>query len=294
MRPEPTTPIVRRGEDAWGGAAAGPAKVRQHRTNMILDDILESKRQELEAAKRELPMEELGPRLRGHLPLRNFKKALQQSARKPALIAELKRRSPSKGMLRERFDPVSLSQQLEEAGAAALSVLTDEPFFGGRLDFLRDAQQFTQLPVLRKDFVIDPYQVYEAAHHDADAVLLIAQVLDEEVLVACLQAADTLGLTALVEVHTEPDLKVALAAGASVIGINHRDLHTFTMHPDTTARLVPKIPAGKLVVAESGVQTREDVQRLHTLGVHAILIGESLMTAPDVGAKVRELFDGIW
>ena len=261
---------------------------------MILDDILESKRQELEAAKREVSFEDMEARLRNHLTLRNFKKSLQLATKKPALIAELKRKSPSHGMLRERFDPVSLAQQLQDAGASALSVLTDEPFFGGHLDFLRDVAQFAEIPVLRKDFIIEPYQVYEAAFHQADAVLLIVQLLTEETLVDCLHAADRLGLSALVEVHTEGELAIAVRSGASLIGINHRDLKTFTMQPDTTARLMPKVPAGKIVVAESGIQSAEDVRRLAALGVHAVLIGESLMTAPDVKAKVGELFHGMW
>ena len=260
----------------------------------ILDQILVNKQLEIEAAKERLPLEELRSRLRDHIAERNFRKALLNASKKPALIAELKRKSPSKGMLRERFDPVSLGQQLEDAGAGALSVFTDEPYFGGHLEFLRDVQQFVGVPVLRKDFILEPYQVYEAAYYFADAILLIVQGLAEDRLVECLQAADTVGLEALVEVHTEAELKIALSAGARVIGINHRDLKTFTMHPDLTERLVPKIPAGRAIVAESGVQRREDVERLKSLGVHAVLIGEALMTSPDVGAKVRELFQGIW
>ena len=260
---------------------------------MILDEILAAKQQEVEVAKGRLPLEELKGRLRSHVSQRSFRKALAQSG-KLSLIAELKRKSPSSGMLRERFDPVSLAQQLQEAGASALSVLTDETFFGGSLEFLRDVQQFTELPTLRKDFVIDPYQVYEAAYYQADAVLLIVQVLTEDQLTHCLEAALAVGVDALVEVHTKDDLDIALSVGANLFGVNHRDLRTFTLDPDATAHLVPKIPAGKLIVAESGVQTREDIQRLKALGVHAVLIGEALMTAPDVSAKVRELFDGIW
>lgn len=260
---------------------------------MILDEIIAAKHQEVEAAKERLPFAELEVRLRGRLAERSFRRALMRSGRL-SLIAELKRKSPSRGMLRERFDPVSLAQQLQEAGASALSVLTDEQFFGGSLDFLRDVQSFTEVPILRKDFVIDPYQVYEAAYYQADAVLLIVQVLTEGELMRSLQAADSLGMDALVEVHTEGDLHTALRSGAHLIGINHRDLRTFEVRSDTTAQLVPKIPAGKLIVAESGVKTREDVQQLKDLGVQAVLIGEALMTAPDVAAKVRELFDGIW
>lgn len=260
----------------------------------VLDDILAAKRQEVETAKTRLPLKELEKRVTVPRSSREFRRALQDAPAKPALIAELKRKSPSKGMLRERFDPVSLAQQLQDAGAAALSVLTDERFFGGTLDFLRDVQQFTEVPILRKDFIVDPYQLYEAAHCQADAVLLIVQVLSDTQLRDFLQLATQLGLDALVEVHSEEELTRALTAGARLIGINHRNLRTFTMHPDTTARLVPKIPAGIVIVAESGIQHQEEVRRLKTLGVHAVLIGESLMTAPDPAAKVRELFAGVW
>lgn len=259
----------------------------------MLDDIVMTKHQEIEAARRELPLEDLRARLASHMAERSFRKAVHQPG-KLSLIAELKRKSPSRGMLRERFDPVSLAQALEGAGAAALSVLTDETYFGGHLDFLRDAKQFTELPVLRKDFVVDPYQVYEAAFHGADAVLLIVRILTEEQFIACMQAADQADIEPFVEVHSEGELRTALGSGAHLIGINHRDLKTFQLDATLSERLIPKVPAGKVIVAESGVQSPEDVQRLKRLGVHALLIGEALMTAPDVAAKVRELFQGTW
>ena len=259
----------------------------------MLDEIVATKQQEVANAKAELPFDDLKARLASHFTERNFSKAIQQPGTL-SLIAELKRKSPSRGMLRERFDPVSLAQDLQRAGAAALSVLTDEAYFGGHLDFLRDAKQFTELPVLRKDFVVDPYQVYEAAFYEADAVLLIGRLLTEEELSLCMQAADKLGLEPVVEVHSEHELKMALSCGAHVIGINHRDLATFQIDPTLTAKLLPQIPAGKVIIAESGIQKPEDVQRMKQLGVHAVLIGEALMTAPDAGAKVRELFRGTW
>lgn len=259
----------------------------------MLDEIVLTKEREVEAAQHELPFEALKERLANHLAERNFRKALAVPG-KLSLIAELKRKSPSRGMLRERFDPVSLAQTFEKSGAAALSVLTDEFYFGGHLDFLRDAKQFTEIPALRKDFIVDPYQVYQAALYEADAVLLIARILTEETLMACMQAADQLGLEPLVEVHSEEDLAIALRSGAHVIGINHRDLRTFQVDPRVSEILVPRIPAGKLIVAESGIQTAEDVQRMQRLGVHAVLIGEALMTAPDPAAKIRELFFGTW
>ena len=259
----------------------------------MLDEIVLTKQQEVEQAQVRLPLEMLKDRAKRSVMTRSFRKAIHVPG-KLSLIAELKRKSPSKGMLRERFDPVSLAQTLEKAGAGALSVLTDEAYFGGSLDFLRDAKEFTEVPVLRKDFIVDPYQVYEAALYQADAVLLIVRILTEEALLDCVQAADTLGLEPFLEVHDESELKTALSVGAHVIGINHRDLHTFAVDPALSERLVPKVPAGKVIVAESGVQTAEDVQRLRALGVHALLIGEALMTAPDPAAKVRELFTGTW
>ena len=257
----------------------------------MLDDIVLSKQQEVESAKREVPLEDLKARMASYLATRSFRRAISQPG-KLSLIAELKRKSPSKGMLRERFDPVSLAQTLEPAGAAAFSVLTDEPYFGGHLDFLRDVKQFSEVPVLRKDFIIDPYQVYEAAFYEADAVLLIVRILTEESLIACMQVTDQLGMEPLVEVHSEGELKLALRSGAHVIGINHRDLRTFQLDPMLSEQLMPRIPSGKVIVAESGIHSPEDVQRLKRLGVHALLIGEALMTAPDPAAKVRELFHG--
>ena len=259
----------------------------------MLDEIVRRKEQEVAAAKARLPFDELKARLARHATERNFRAALEVPG-KLSLIAELKRKSPSRGMLRERFDPVSLAQTLEGAGAAALSVLTDEPYFGGHLEFLRDAKQFTEIPALRKDFIVDPYQVYEAACYEADAVLLIVRLLSDAQLAACFQAAEGLGLEPLVEVHAEEELARAVRAGARVIGINHRDLDTLTMDPDLSARLMPKVPAGKVVVAESGVQTAEDIRRMRRLGVHAVLVCEALMTAPDPAEKVRELFAGTW
>ena len=261
---------------------------------MILDEIVAHKRTEIAAAKQRLPLEELERRVRGHQTQRNFRTALSETGKRPALIAELKRKSPSRGMLRERFDPVRLAQELQEAGASALSVLTDERYFGGNLEFLRDVQAFTEIPLLRKDFILEPYQVYEAVYGQADAVLLIVSILTDGQLTYLRGLAEQFGMDALVEVHSQEELTRALDSGASIIGINHRDLHTFTLHAETTAELVPRIPSGKVIIAESGVQSSDDVKRLADLGVHAVLIGEALMVSPDVRVKVRELFLGIW
>ncbi len=261
---------------------------------MILDDILASKRQEVAAAKQRMPLEELKRRAHPRSSPHRFRDALTGAAKTPALIAELKRKSPSRGMLRERFDPISLAQQLQDAGASALSVLTNERFFGGTLETLHEVQAFVDIPVLRKDFILEPYQIYEAAVHQADAVLLIVRILSDAQLADTLRTADALGMDALVEIHTEEELARAQKAGASVIGINHRDLGTFTMDPTLSVRLVPRIPAGKVIVAESGIQSPADVKRMRQLGVHAVLIGEALMVATDPAAKVRELFTGVW
>ncbi len=254
----------------------------------MLEEILANKRQEVEAAKARLPLAELKARVGHHRAERDFRRAVTQPGRL-SLIAELKRKSPSRGMLRERFDPVSLAQILQANGASALSVLTDERYFGGHLEFLRDVKQFTEIPVLRKDFVLEPYQVYEAALYQADAVLLIMTVLDDATLTECLRVAQSLELAALVEVHAEAELDRALRAGAQLIGINARDLKTFTLHANVVARLVPRIPKDRTIIAESGLQSPEDLRRLRQLGVHAALIGEALMVAPDPAAKVREL-----
>ena len=259
----------------------------------MLDDILISKQREVLEAKHKLPIEDLKARVSHHIAERSLREALERS-KSLALIAELKRKSPSQGMLRERFDPVSLGQSLEAAGATALSVLTDEYYFEGNIEFMRDVKQFTEIPVLRKDFIIDPYQVYESVFYGADAVLLIVRLLPEELLINCLQAAEALSVDALVEVHSEADLKAALACGSTMIGINHRDLNTMKINTSLSEALVPKIPSGKLIIAESGIQNAEDVQRMKRLGVHGLLIGEALMTAADPAMKAKQLFSGIW
>jgi len=261
---------------------------------MILQEIVAYKRKEVAFAKAQRSVAELSRLVRGRHAGHRFRTALADSGKPLALIAELKRKSPSAGMLRERFDPVRLAQELQEAGASALSILTDEHFFGGSLDILRDVQPFVEIPILRKDFILDPYQIYEAVHASADAVLLIVRILTPAQLRELLELADQLGVDALTEVHSEEELELALKAGASLIGINHRNLQTFTTDPTLTARLVPKIPDSTLIVAESGIRRREELQAFAALGVHAVLIGETLMRSADVGATIRELFAGIW
>lgn len=254
----------------------------------MLDEIIAHKRAEVERAKQTLPLAELQRRLTHHQRERDFGAALKQPG-KLALIAELKRQSPSRGVLRERFEPVSIAQTYQECGAAALSVLTDTRYFGGQISFLRDVKDFTELPILRKDFIIDEYQIYESAQAAADAILLIVRLLTPQVLRSFMTTADTLQLDVLAEVHNEAELDTALAAGCRIIGINHRDLDTLTIDPTLSQRLAPRVPKTCTIVAESGLHTRADVERVQRLGVDAVLIGEAFMDAPDIAAKVREL-----
>ena len=208
------------------------------------------------------------------------------------LIAEVKRASPSRGLLAPNFDPVGLASRYAENGAAAISVLTEVDHFQGSLDHLEAVKEAVApqgIPVLRKDFLFDPYQLYEARARGADAVLLIVAMLEAARLRELLSAAQGLWLQALVEVHAEAELETALEAGAEVVGINQRDLRTFDVDVSLAARLRPLVPEGRIVVAESGISTAADVARLKTARVHAVLVGEALVTAPDTAAKVQEL-----
>lgn len=255
---------------------------------MTLTEIIEHKRQEVALAKEVRPLETLRERAKTLKLRREFRGAIARPHHLN-LIAEIKPCSPSAGVIRADADPVQIAQVYQAAGAQALSVLTDERFFGGHLGYLAQVRAATALPLLRKDFVIDLYQVYESAVAGADALLLIADLLSAEALREFLAASGELGLAALVEVHTEEDLQKALAAGADIIGINNRDLHTFKVDRETTARLIRHVPKECVVVGESGLRTYEDVMYVKSLGVHAVLIGEAFMAAPDIRGKVREL-----
>ncbi len=259
-------------------------------TGTFLDQILEAKRAEVASHRRETPLSELEGRIKGMPPALNFSGALWGD--RVRLIGEVKKASPSRGLLAPQFDPVGLATCYAENGAAAISVLTEVDHFQGSLDHLeavKAAMGPLSIPVLRKDFVYDHYQVYEARAWGADALLLIVAMLKAPQLQELLAAAQQLWLQALVEVHSEAELETALEAGAEVVGINHRDLRTFTVDRSLSSRLRPLIPAGRVVVAESGVSTAADVARLQEAGVHAVLVGEALVTAPDTAAKVREL-----
>jgi indole-3-glycerol phosphate synthase len=259
------------------------------KTETVLDRIVAHKREELAAVKPARPLAGV-KRLAAEAPaVRSFEKALRRPG--IALVAEVKKASPSRGVLREDFDPAGLARAYRDGGAAAISVLTDEKHFGGTLGHLESVRQALPdgPPLLRKDFLFDEYQLYESRAHGADAALLITAVLERALLAGLIELAGSLGLTPLVEVHDEPELERALKAGARVIGINNRDLRTFDVDLATTERLRRLIPAGHTVIAESGVFTREDMRRLETCGVDAVLIGEALVTSPDPAAKIREL-----
>jgi indole-3-glycerol phosphate synthase len=221
-------------------------------------------------------------------PSRGFRRALLEPPA-PRVVAELKRRSPSRGEIRAAFEPIGLARDYADAGAAALSVLTDERFFGGHLDTLAKVRREVELPLLRKDFVVDATQIDEARVAGADAVLLIAAALAPDELAALRDHALLRGLDALVEVHDEAELDRALRCGADLVGINNRDLRTFETDLAVTERLAPRIPAGVVVVAESGIFTPRDLARLSKAGAHAFLVGESLMRQRDVGAALRAL-----
>ncbi|MFH1265828.1 MAG: indole-3-glycerol phosphate synthase TrpC [Planctomycetota bacterium] len=254
----------------------------------ILDKIVATKREEIRQAKAQTSEAALGEQLADAPPPRDFLAPLAQEG-PIRLIAEVKKASPSKGVIRADFDSVAIAETYQRHGAAAISVLTDEPYFQGSLDYLRRIRAAVDLPLLRKDFIVDPYQVLEARAAGADAVLLIAECLDNATLKQLHDAVVELGMTPLVELYEPANLPRVLEAGARLVGINNRNLHTFEVDLEHTLRLLGKIPADRVVVAESGIRTRADVERLESAGVHAMLVGESLMAQDDVGAAVDEL-----
>ena len=259
----------------------------------ILDKIVEVKAREVERRKREEPLPLLEERIRSlPLPL-NLSGALTGDGIR--LIAEAKKASPSRGLLREDYDPAALAKAYADNGAAAVSVLTERDHFQGSLEHMaavKDAVGPTGAPVLRKDFIFDPYQVHEARAYGADAILLIVAILTPESLKDLLEISQSLWLQALTEVHTEEEMDTALAAGAEIIGINNRDLRTFNTDISLSERLAPRVPTGKITVSESGIHSHNDLVRLRRAGVHAVLVGEALVTAPDPGARVRALLNG--
>lgn len=254
----------------------------------ILDRIVETKRREIDAAQRVRPESELLASIKSLPPTRDFFAALAAPG-SIKLIAEVKKASPSKGVIRADFNPVDIARTYEQHGAVCLSVLTDEQYFQGSLDYLRQIRAAVQLPLLRKDFILDPYQLLEAREAGADAVLLIAECLDDCALRSLHNRAIELSLTPLVELYEPANLPRVLEAGATLIGINNRDLRTFEVDLGHTLRLKLQVPDNCLVVGESGIETRDDVVRLESGGVDAILVGESLMRQTDIGAAVDRL-----
>jgi indole-3-glycerol phosphate synthase len=258
----------------------------------ILMRILVWKRQEVGMAQRRVPLRELQTRVQDLPPTRPFWQALEaRDGQGSRIITEIKKASPSAGLIREDFDPVSIALTYERHGAAAISILTDSKFFQGDLAFLAAVRDRVQLPLLRKDFVIGAYQIYEARAWGADAALLIAAALELSELTALTALCFELGLEPLVEVHTAAELEKALACSCRLIGINNRDLHTFHTDIQTTLDLLPQIPDGYRVVSESGLGDRDTLVRLEAQGVAAFLIGESLMREPDIGVKLDALRD---
>jgi len=257
---------------------------------MILDQIVADNLRELEARKRSFPLEELKRvALEQPLPL-DFASALRSD--RIQLIAEVKKASPSRGVIRPDFNPVEIAQTYAGNGASAISVLTEPKYFQGSLNHLKDvrnALENKRLPLLRKDFIGDPYQVYESRAYGADSLLLIVAILTPEKLGELLGLSRELNMSCLVEVHNEAELEIALGSGARIIGINNRDLQTFTVDLTVTERLRPFIPPDRIVVSESGIKDRNDVENMRKWGVDAVLIGESLMSAPNIAAKMEEL-----
>ena len=258
----------------------------------ILKRILQRKEEEILERSREIPLAELAGQVATAPPVRPFVGAIRERLAQghPAVIAEIKKASPSKGVLREDFQTAEIAASYKEGGAACLSVLTDRDFFQGHEDFLRQARAACSLPVLRKDFIIDPYQVYEARFIGADCILLIVAALDDARLAELARLAVQLGMDVLVEVHDRDELERALSLDLTLIGINNRNLRTFETRLETTLELLPLIPPQRIVVTESGILSREDVALMRGQGVNTFLVGEAFMRVPDPGARLRELF----
>jgi indole-3-glycerol phosphate synthase len=255
---------------------------------MILDRIVSYNSEELEHKKRELPLAELQRMASQQSPALNMASVLRGDGIR--LIAEVKKASPSRGLIRSDFNPVEIAEIYAGNGAAAISILTETRHFQGSLDHLKNIRKvLPDKPLLRKDFIVDPYQVYESRAYGADSLLLIVALLSLATLKELLCLSHELNMTCLVEVHSEAEVEIALKSEAEIIGINNRDLNTFDVDIATTERLIPLIPKERIVVSESGIKSRDDIEKLRRSGIDAVLIGEYLMSAPDVGARIREL-----
>ncbi len=257
---------------------------------MILDEIVASTLDFLAGEKTRVPLEEVKKRAMRQSPPRSFARAL--NGRPFAVIAEVKKASPSRGVICRDFDPAGIAAIYSQGGAAAISVLTEEKYFQGKLGYVETIRENLKdkcPPLLRKDFILDAYQVHQSRAAGADALLLIAAILTRGRLKELLDLSHELGMDCLVETHNEPEMETALAAGAGIIGINNRDLHTFKVDLDTTQRLRPLVPPGRLVVSESGIRGHQDILKMKEWGVNAALVGEALVSAPDIALKMREL-----
>jgi indole-3-glycerol phosphate synthase len=256
----------------------------------VLSEILATKRTEVAFLKERTPVQVLQEQLQTAPPTRDFRAALA-TAQGTALIAEVKKASPSKGVIRENFDAIEIAQTYAANGATCLSILTDEKYFQGKLEYLHQIREVVSLPILRKDFIVDPWQIPQSRVAGADAILLIVAALCPQDLRGMIKMAAEYDLAALVEVHDAEEMQEALDAGAKLIGINNRNLHTFRVSLSGTLDLLPTLPPDpeRLIVSESGIFTREDVETLEAAGVHAILVGESLMREAEIGPKVRAL-----
>lgn len=254
---------------------------------MILDEICDHKRAEVAARRKAVPREALEERLQTAKPPRDFRRALREPGM--SLIAEVKKASPTKGTFLEDVDPIDIASAYEQGGARAISVLTDQKYFKGSLDDLTSVRRHVGLPCLRKEFIVDEYQVYEARAAEADAILLIARVLSDEQLKDYHAVAKSLGMACLVETHDASDIERSLKAGANIIGINNRDLTTFEVDFNTTLTLKKLVPGGHVLVSESGIRTRDHVKMLEDGGIDAILVGETLVTSGNIVQTIREL-----
>jgi indole-3-glycerol phosphate synthase len=253
-----------------------------------LGEIVSKKREKIILAKQQLPEDVLKSRIHQLPPARSFIKAINK-ARTISLIAEIKKQSPSRGIIRSNFNPQEIAVIYRDCGVQAISVLTEEDYFAGNISYINEIKNLIKLPILRKDFILEEYQIYESRFFGADAVLLIADLLPKEKLSEMIKLANSLGLECLVEVHTEKELKKILGLKVALVGINNRDLHTLQVDSKTTEKLFPLIPKDKIVVVESGIKNYQDILFFKILGVNAVLIGEAFMEAEDIKAKVKEI-----
>lgn len=254
----------------------------------ILKEIIQKKKERILLAKQSLPEEDLKGKIQNLPAARPFIEAIHKP-RTISLIAEIKRQSPSRGIIRQEFNLQEIAGIYQDCAVSSVSVLTEEDYFGGSISYLNEVKGIVTAPVLRKDFILEPYQVYESRFYGADAILLIADLLSQEKLSELMEIADNLGIDCLLEVHTEKELKKALNLKAPLIGINNRDLHTLEVDFKTTEKLFPLIPKDKVVVVESGIKSNQDVLFLKILGVSAVLIGEAFMEAQDIKRKIEEI-----